>query len=49
MPEFSAAPDGVKFEQTSYDLGAHRWHQTGETLPHSSVARTPADLRVTTS
>src|SRR5438093_10704637 len=25
----------VQFEETSYDLGAHRWHQTGETLPDS--------------
>src|SRR5947207_1963069 len=25
----------VPFEETSYDLGAHRWHQTGETLPDS--------------
>ena len=23
----------VPFEETSYDLGAHRWHRTGETLP----------------
>jgi 3-isopropylmalate dehydrogenase len=25
----------VAFEETSYDLGAHRWHRTGETLPDS--------------
>ncbi|GLZ15091.1 3-isopropylmalate dehydrogenase [Actinomadura sp. NBRC 104425] len=25
----------LKFEQTSYDLGAARWHRTGETLPDS--------------
>jgi 3-isopropylmalate dehydrogenase len=25
----------VPFEETSYDLGAHRWHRTGETLPDS--------------
>jgi 3-isopropylmalate dehydrogenase len=24
---------GVSFEETSYDLGARRWHRTGETLP----------------
>src|SRR5581483_7325231 len=23
----------LKFERTSYDLGAARWHRTGETLP----------------
>jgi 3-isopropylmalate dehydrogenase len=28
-------PDGVKIETTSYDLGAARWHRTGETLPDS--------------
>src|ERR1051326_7193099 len=26
---------GLPFEETSYDLGAHRWHRTGETLPDS--------------
>jgi 3-isopropylmalate dehydrogenase len=26
---------GVKLEPTEYDLGARRWHQTGETLPDS--------------
>src|SRR6201985_2310681 len=26
---------GVSFEETSYDLGARRWHRTGETLPDS--------------
>jgi len=26
-------PDGVKVETTDYDLGAARWHRTGETLP----------------
>src|SRR5499425_3855290 len=25
----------VPFEETCYDLGAHRWHRTGETLPDS--------------
>ena len=24
---------GVSIEETSYDLGARRWHRTGETLP----------------
>jgi 3-isopropylmalate dehydrogenase len=24
---------GVSFDETSYDLGAQRWHRTGETLP----------------
>src|SRR3954453_5874931 len=28
-------PDGVKIETTDYDLGASRWHRTGETLPDS--------------
>jgi len=26
---------GIKVEETSYDLGARRWHRTGETLPDS--------------
>lgn len=26
---------GVRVEPTSYDLGARRWHETGETLPDS--------------
>ncbi|GAA4639668.1 3-isopropylmalate dehydrogenase [Actinoallomurus vinaceus] len=26
---------GLKIEQTAYDLGATRWHKTGETLPDS--------------
>jgi 3-isopropylmalate dehydrogenase len=26
---------GVRFDRTEYDLGARRWHQTGETLPDS--------------
>jgi 3-isopropylmalate dehydrogenase len=29
----AVAPDGVKIETTDYDLGAARWHRTGETLP----------------
>jgi 3-isopropylmalate dehydrogenase len=28
-----AAVSGVGFDETSYDLGAQRWHRTGETLP----------------
>jgi len=28
-----AATPGITFDQTSYDLGARRWHRTGETLP----------------
>src|ERR687890_2636355 len=31
--EAAAAHDGVKFSLTEYDLGARRWHATGETLP----------------
>ncbi|MEO8329239.1 MAG: isocitrate/isopropylmalate family dehydrogenase, partial [Candidatus Nanopelagicales bacterium] len=30
-----AASHNVKFEYTPYDLGARRWHATGETLPDS--------------
>ncbi len=29
---------GVPFEETGYDLGAQRWHRTGETLPDSVLA-----------
>src|SRR5439155_26399060 len=28
-----AATPGVSIEETSYDLGARRWHRAGETLP----------------
>src|SRR5436309_14875476 len=28
-----AATPGVSIDETSYDLGASRWHRTGETLP----------------
>ena len=31
--EAALAVDGAKVEATSYDLGAARWHRTGETLP----------------
>src|SRR6202158_2539723 len=30
-----AAVSGVTIDETSYDLGARRWHRTGETLPDS--------------
>ncbi|MFB4316905.1 3-isopropylmalate dehydrogenase [Actinomadura sp. 21ATH] len=30
-----APSSGLVFEQTPYDLGAARWHRTGETLPDS--------------
>src|SRR5947209_6135550 len=30
-----AATPGVSIDETSYDLGARRWHRTGETLPDS--------------
>ncbi len=33
-----AAPDGVKFEPTRYDLGAERYLETGEVLPDSVLA-----------
>ncbi len=33
-----AAPTGVKFEQTRYDLGAERYLATGEVLPDSVLA-----------
>ncbi|QFG25289.1 3-isopropylmalate dehydrogenase [Actinomadura sp. WMMB 499] len=36
--EAVAPSGGLKFEQTSYDLGAARWHRTGETLPDSVLA-----------
>jgi 3-isopropylmalate dehydrogenase len=31
----AVVPDGVRVETTDYDLGAARWHRTGETLPDS--------------
>ncbi|NVI90488.1 3-isopropylmalate dehydrogenase [Actinomadura sp. BRA 177] len=33
-----AVSGDLAFEQTSYDLGAARWHRTGETLPDSVLA-----------
>src|SRR3954454_10779661 len=36
--EAAAAHEGVKFALTEYDLGARRWHATGETLPDSVLA-----------
>ena len=32
-----ASQHDVKFERTDYDLGARRWHATGETLPDSTL------------
>src|ERR1700683_853153 len=29
----AATPEHVSIEETTYDLGARRWHRTGETLP----------------
>jgi 3-isopropylmalate dehydrogenase len=34
----AVAPDGVTVETTDYDLGAARWHRTGETLPDNVLA-----------
>ncbi|MGF1431890.1 3-isopropylmalate dehydrogenase [Kitasatospora sp. LaBMicrA B282] len=34
----AALPDEVKLETTEYDLGARRYHATGETLPDSVLA-----------
>jgi 3-isopropylmalate dehydrogenase len=39
--EAAVAPDGVSIETTDYDLGAARWHRSGETLPDDVMA----DLR----
>ena len=36
--DVALAADGAKAETTSYDLGAARWHRTGETLPDSVLA-----------
>jgi 3-isopropylmalate dehydrogenase len=33
-----AATAGITIETTSYDLGSHRWHRTGEILPDSVLA-----------
>jgi 3-isopropylmalate dehydrogenase len=33
----AVAPDGITVETTDYDLGAARWHRTGETLPDSTL------------
>ncbi|GAA1913741.1 3-isopropylmalate dehydrogenase [Streptomyces sodiiphilus] len=35
----AALPAGVKLETTEYDLGARRWHATGETLPDAELER----------
>jgi 3-isopropylmalate dehydrogenase len=29
----AATPENVSIDETTYDLGARRWHRTGETLP----------------
>jgi 3-isopropylmalate dehydrogenase len=34
----AAGADGFKVSTTEYDLGARRWHATGETLPDSVLA-----------
>jgi len=34
----SAVSTGLKVNTTEYDLGARRWHATGETLPDSALA-----------
>jgi 3-isopropylmalate dehydrogenase len=36
------APSGTGVETTTYDLGAARWHATGETLPDSVLAEVRA-------
>jgi 3-isopropylmalate dehydrogenase len=36
--EAATGPDDVTFDLTQYDLGARRWHATGETLPDSVLA-----------
>jgi 3-isopropylmalate dehydrogenase len=36
--ETVASGHGAKFETTEYDLGARRWHATGEALPDSVLA-----------
>jgi 3-isopropylmalate dehydrogenase len=33
--EAALGTEGAKLESTSYDLGAERWHRSGETLPDS--------------
>ena len=35
-----AAQHGVTFDRTEYDLGAKRWHATGETLPDAELEET---------
>ncbi|MFD7512867.1 3-isopropylmalate dehydrogenase [Streptomyces sp. NPDC059853] len=35
----AALPSDVKLETTTYDLGAKRWHATGETLPDADLER----------
>lgn len=33
----SVLPQDVKLETKEYDLGARRWHRTGETLPDAEL------------
>ncbi|MFF8828736.1 isocitrate/isopropylmalate family dehydrogenase, partial [Streptomyces sp. NPDC015131] len=33
----SVLPQDVKLETREYDLGARRWHRTGETLPDAEL------------
>jgi 3-isopropylmalate dehydrogenase len=35
--ELALGSEGVKVEATDYDLGARRWHATGETLPDAAL------------
>ena len=35
----AVAPDSVEVRTTPYDLGAARWHRTGETLPDEELQR----------
>src|SRR6202142_3441601 len=38
-----AAARDVTFDETSYDLGARRWHRTGETLPDAVLEEIRGD------
>ncbi len=40
--EVAAALAGTKIHTTEFDLGARRWHATGETLPHGALAEIAA-------
>jgi len=39
------AVDGTKVDATTYDLGAARWHRTGEALPGPRSGRAPRARR----